>query len=371
MKKINIKGRIIGNGFSCFVYDLFKIPYASPNSVISQLDEANGEDIEIHINSGGGSVYDGYEIYNAISEYEGNVTIKIVGLAASAASYIAMARNAKLLMSPLSEMMIHNAACGAQGQHTVMSKTSEMLQVTDHTISNAYTMKSGRSEEEIRAIMEEETWLSANRCKELGLIDGIMFENDVKEPAMAPTLYNAIDDVFMSDLEGCRDIKEVEEKVIENIRKMFKSSMSSEPIKINELSGNKEENSMNLDELKAKHPDLYNQIVNETKQNATNEAVTAERERIKAINALQCPGAEKQIEEGIQNGLNAGEVAINILKANKTNGANVFSAMVEDAQNSGMGGVADVAAPQNHKTDEEVLQDEANAIASFMNGGKR
>ena len=148
MKKIDLKGRIIPQA-NKWLFNWFGIPSTSAEDISQALKEANGDDIEIYVNSQGGSVYDGYEIYNMIREYSGNVTFKIVGLAASAASFVCMA-GGKCLMSPLSQMMIHNASTSADGPHQTMDSTSNMLQITDHTIAQAYVIKSGKTENEIR-----------------------------------------------------------------------------------------------------------------------------------------------------------------------------------------------------------------------------
>lgn len=106
MAKINIKGAIVSNDHKD-IYDFFGMDATSPNDVLTALDKAKSGDVEIHISSGGGDIWAGSEIYTALKEYEGNVTVKILGLAASAASVIAMAGD-KVMMSPTAELMIHN-----------------------------------------------------------------------------------------------------------------------------------------------------------------------------------------------------------------------------------------------------------------------
>src|SRR5690625_722331 len=151
----------------------------SPKSVNEQLSNASNEDIEVIINSGGGSVFDGSEIYTAIKEHPGNVTVKIVGVAASAASVIAMAGN-KLLMSPTSQMMIHNATIRAHGDYRDMDHTSNLLKNVNQTVANAYKIKSGMSDEELLGMMDVETWLTPQQALEKKLIDEIMFEDQLQ-----------------------------------------------------------------------------------------------------------------------------------------------------------------------------------------------
>jgi len=367
VKLINIKGRIIGDG-SKWIYDWLDIPATCPKDVLSVLQNASGEDVEIHINSGGGSVYDGYEIYNAIAEYKGNVTIKIVGLAASAASFISQAPNAACYMSPLAEMMIHNSSTYAEGQHQTMDSTSQMLQVTDATIAKAYTLKSGKSDTEIRALMEAETWLTSEQAKDLGLIDGILFEAKT-EPKQSYKLYNALnldDDAILNDLEKCKTLDELKNKLNKNLDKMFKNASKNQPIVVNtvvENKNHKEEITMNLEQFKVDHADLYNQIVND--------ATTSERNRIKSINELAMPGLENIINEGVENGDSAEKVAMSIIKAQKEKGAKHLEDAKQDAIDANIGNIASTPALQ--KTEEQTKQDAVNLLvnaAESITGGR-
>ncbi len=176
--KVNIKGPIVSNS-EAWIYEWFGIEATSPNSVNKVLEKANGEDIEVEINSGGGSVFAGSEIYTTLKSYPGNVTVKIVGLAASAASVIAMAGN-KVMMSPTAQIMIHNVSSRASGDYRDMEHTAEVLRNANDTIANAYRIKTGKTQEKLLALMDHETWMTAEKAKELGFIDEIMFENDLQ-----------------------------------------------------------------------------------------------------------------------------------------------------------------------------------------------
>jgi ATP-dependent Clp protease protease subunit len=174
--KVKIKGPIIGNS-EAWIYEWFGIEATSPSMVDKAIEKANGEDLEVEINSGGGSVFAGSEIYTALKSYKGNVTVKIVGLAASAASVIAMAGK-KVMMSPTAQMMIHNVSSCAEGDYREMEHTAEILKNANDTIANAYRIKTGKTQEELLALMDKETWMTADKAKELGFVDEIMFEND-------------------------------------------------------------------------------------------------------------------------------------------------------------------------------------------------
>jgi ATP-dependent Clp protease, protease subunit len=176
MAKINIKGAIISNDDQ-WIYDWLEWDATSPRKVEQELQAANGEDLEVEINSGGGSVFDASEIYTALKEYTGKVTGKVVGIAASAASVIAMAAD-HLKMAPTAQMMIHNASIAAYGDHRDMSHMADVLKNVNQTVANAYKLKSGKSDNELLELMNAETWFTPQQALENGLIDEIMFEDN-------------------------------------------------------------------------------------------------------------------------------------------------------------------------------------------------
>lgn len=177
-KKVNVKGTIVSSDEQ-WIYDWFGIETTSPKSVNKEIANANGEDLEVDINSGGGSVFAGSEIYTALKSYNGNVTVRIVGLAASAASVIAMAGK-KVMMSPTAQMMIHNVSSRASGDYRDMEHTAGILKNANETIANAYRLKSGMSQEDLLKMMDKETWLTPQQALDYKLIDEVMFNNEVQ-----------------------------------------------------------------------------------------------------------------------------------------------------------------------------------------------
>lgn len=173
MKKINIKGPIIGNDDQ-WIYDWLELEATSPQTVASQLP-GSGEDIEVMINSGGGDVYAGSEIYTTLREYTGNVTVKIVGVAASAASVIAMAGDT-IQISPTAQMMIHNVSAVTAGDNVDHEKMSEILSGHDRSIANSYVARTEKTLDEILGLMAEETWFSAEDAVANGFADEVMFQ---------------------------------------------------------------------------------------------------------------------------------------------------------------------------------------------------
>ena len=141
-------------------------------------------DITVWINSPGGDCIAAAQIYNMLLEYKGNVTIKIDGIAASAASVVAMAGN-KVIMSPVSMLMIHNPMTMAAGDTIEMKKAISMLTEVKESIINAYELKTGMSRDKIAKLMDAETWMDANKAVELGFADEILSrESSVKPSAM-------------------------------------------------------------------------------------------------------------------------------------------------------------------------------------------
>ena len=138
-------------------------------------------DVIVWINSPGGDCIAAAQIYNMLMDYRGNVTVKIDGLAASAASVIAMA-GTEVLMSPTSLMMIHNPFTIAIGDSEEMQKAMGMLDEVKESIINAYEIKTGLPRDKLSQLMDAETWLNANKAVELKFADAIMFKSD--EPAI-------------------------------------------------------------------------------------------------------------------------------------------------------------------------------------------
>lgn len=142
-------------------------------------------DITVWINSPGGDCVAAAQIYNMLREYEGNVTVKIDGIAASAASVIAMAGD-KVLMSPVSMMMIHNPMTIAFGDSGEMQRAIDMLASVKDSIINAYELKTGLSRTKLANLMDAETWMDAGKAVELGFADSIIKRNSGVEDMEMP-----------------------------------------------------------------------------------------------------------------------------------------------------------------------------------------
>lgn len=151
----------------------------TPKLFKADLDKCQG-DISVWINSPGGDVFAAAQIYNMLMDYHHNVTVKIDGLAASAASVIAMA-GTEVQMSPVAMMMIHNPMTVAIGDSAEMQKASAMLDEVKESIMNAYEIKTGLTRTKISHLMDAESWFNAKKAVELGFADKILFSDDAEE----------------------------------------------------------------------------------------------------------------------------------------------------------------------------------------------
>ena len=154
----------------------------TPKAFREELNAGKG-DVVIWVNSPGGDCVAAAQIYNMLMDYPGNITVKIDGIAASAASVIAMA-GTQVLMSPTGLMMIHNPLTVAIGDSGEMQKAIDMLAEVKESIINAYEIKTSLTRAKLSHLMDSETWMNAKKAIELGFADDIL--TDEKLTAEVP-----------------------------------------------------------------------------------------------------------------------------------------------------------------------------------------
>ncbi|MET7437811.1 head maturation protease, ClpP-related [Streptomyces sp. NPDC005496] len=163
----------------------------TPESVIDELRQVTAPNLRVRINSPGGSVFDGVAIANAIRLHPANVTVQIDGIAASIASVIAMAGD-RVVMTPQSQMMIHDASGLCYGNAAEMEEMAELLDLQSDNVADAYAERAGGTREEWRARMQAETWYLAAEAVEAGLADEVLpARKQAEEPE--PVLANSWD----------------------------------------------------------------------------------------------------------------------------------------------------------------------------------
>lgn len=143
--------------------------------------------VTIWLNSPGGDCIAASQIYSMLMDYKDDITVKIDGIAASAASVIAMA-GTKVLMAPTALMMIHNPATSAFGDHVDMQKAIEMLEEVKESIINAYEIRTNLSHTQLSHMMDGTTWMNAKKAIELGFADGLL--EDSKAAPVAEEAYS-------------------------------------------------------------------------------------------------------------------------------------------------------------------------------------
>ena len=174
MKTVTVNGDIICNDLK-WVYDWLEYESCCPADIrkaTAELTDEN-EELKVIINSPGGDVQAGQEIYSILKDIKNPVTINVQSMAASAASMIAMAGDT-VKMSPVALLMIHNASTCTSGDYRDMQHTADVLQTVNTAIMQAYIAKTGKTEDELRDMMDRETWLTANQCLENGFADEII-----------------------------------------------------------------------------------------------------------------------------------------------------------------------------------------------------
>lgn len=151
-----------------FLYEEIGVFDLTAGDVIAMLRELKVSTLNVHINSPGGSVFDGFAIYNALNAHPATIIVHIDGIAASIASVIAMAGD-QILMAENAMMMIHCPSCGVSGFAKDLRSQADVLDKLEESIASAYSARSGMKQEDVIAAMQAETWLTAAECKAKGL----------------------------------------------------------------------------------------------------------------------------------------------------------------------------------------------------------
>lgn len=173
--------------------------------------------VTIFINSPGGDCIAASQIYAMLMDYKGDVTVKIDGIAASAASVIAMA-GTKVLMAPTGMMMVHNPATIAFGDHVDMEKAIEMLNEVKESIINAYEIKTDLPRKQLSKMMDQTTWMNAGKALELHFIDGIMEDDKKRAPQGYEFSESVTENVLMNKITAKMPMAKAKEEVVSGRR---------------------------------------------------------------------------------------------------------------------------------------------------------
>ena len=365
--KITLEGQLLDNETAA-IYRYFGLGSASPDIVtnaIKGLEE--GEELEINLNSPGGYCETGATIYTLLKEASAaghKVVINVIGQACSAATVLMC--GADVVRGSLSSYyMIHNASfTNASGKSRDMASYTQCLEQIDESIINVYEQKTGKTRDELRELLDAETWMEVNKAIELGFVDDIYTPADgIKLVASAGTLlpdnvFNLMKNEFLKakvgdDSKG--DDSEKEADIINN--------------------SNGRSKKMTLDEAMKEHPELQdevNALINSHDENqennsaVINDAVTAERKRIQDILSISGSIPDDMVQDAMfgETPCDAKELAFKALQEDSKKASNYFKNAMEDSDESKVNAIK----PTPVESDD--AKDRASALAGMINAKK-
>lgn len=316
-----------------------------PSRFVKDFSAIDTDNINIHINSPGGYVTDGITIYNIIKRSSKKITVFIDGLAASIASVIAMAGDT-IIMPENSLMMIHEVRGSIfGGSADDMQKEADLIEKMNGQIVNVYAERTGKDTADIEKMMSEETWFTGSEAVEAG------FADEISDP---------LQQVAIHDLKKYNFKNVVNYEEIKKLKNKDKAKIITE----------KESLSMNEDELKAKHPELYNSIREEAKNDGKKEGITEgaqnESNRIKAIGELRNSVNSAEIDAAILDPkATAASVAIDLVKKTNVNQANAQKNLADDGKDvADASDDIDSSAPDGGGNDEGEGAGDADSLSS-------
>lgn len=306
-------------------------------SLAQSIKQAAGDTINVRLNTPGGSVFAAQAFYSLLRASGKTINMFIDGICASAGTIISSAGD-HVYMPENTLFMIHNPMTSLYGANAdEMRETADILDKVQATIIAAYQKKTGQSEEKLKELMSKDTYLTAQEAKDLGFID------EITEPfAVAATLKDGI--LAMNGVKTDASwIKNLPTHAVNIVESSNKSQGDDHP--------------MNLEELKAKAPEVYAAALEEGKKAIDTKAIAdaaakAERERIKSIQDAANVGHESIVAQAIENGWDAGQFALAAMKADKEAGKTAFENRKNDA--AVVANVPVTAAPEANTEDDSI-----------------
>jgi ATP-dependent Clp protease, protease subunit len=359
------------NSAEIFIYGTIGTSWWEESVSASQFGrdlKALGNDIEhitVHINSTGGSVYDGLAIRSLLKNHKAYVTAIVEGLAASIASVIITGAD-KVIVALGSNIMIHNPLMSAYGEAKDLRDTADFLDKIRDSLVDVYVHKTGLERDELIAMLDAETWMSADEAVAKGFADEV--EASMEATAkMAGTV--AVFNGISMDMSKFTNIPE---RLLEMPPPNLATNKDSQQ-PVNKVIPKQEDEKMDLNKLKNDFPEVYKQVVNE--------GITLERTRIQSIDNLAIiPGFEDEIKKEILNkakyetGVTAEQASIEVnqwisnnfdrIVENKAKDEFITNVQLDANSLNDIGGAA---APQNTDTPQEERKAFASGLAGLMN----
>jgi ATP-dependent Clp protease, proteolytic subunit ClpP len=309
------------------------------------------ENITLHINSPGGSVFSAVAIANTLKNHKAKVVANIDGLAASAATIITSACDV-VRMPKNALFMIHNPITFAYGNNQDMEKTLDMLNKVKNSIIETYLYKANTDKETLSKLMNDETWMDAETAKEYGFIDEILDEEIEKEFVENKLIINSM----AFDISKFKIFKAEKTNKSQNptplnitINSTGNAENIADEIKniLNNGNNKKEEEKMTLEELKNKFPELYDQVFNEGKE----AGISKENQRMKAIDEMKISNYPDLVENAkYTEKIEANELAMKILKKQNEEKAEKLEGLKNESQNNFIPPVANNGTEEKSET---------------------
>lgn len=352
-----------------------------PSEISVQLKKFKGEPVQILFSSDGGYVSDGLAIFNLIHSYKGETTAIIIGVAASMSSYIPLAAN-KVIAKSNAVMMIHDPIMGVYGTQAEHEKIAKILGGFANMLADIYAKKTGKSIDEIRSIMQEESFFFGSEMLAAGLVDEID-EIEINSKNKDDTIIDAMIKFEMAS-NRIKTKPEDFNKIAAYLPKSANIEQSNTTVFSTPgspaFSNHSAEDRMDINQLKAEHPDVYNTVLDRGKT-AGSEALkethqaegmsigmVKERKRASEIKALALPGQETLMQELIEDGSSPADAAVKFLGAQKETLSKVSGNMKKDLQKPLASDSPENAKPPESEAKNPVVEFDA-AVEKAMAGG--
>lgn len=346
--------------------------------------------LTFRINSVGGDLFAGMAIYNRMSQLKGDTVTIVDGLAASAASVILQGGKKRKAFAG-SQIMVHGASVFVFGRYNLqeLKKLENTIEGGNKSVLEAYAARTGKDRAFLKGLMDKEEWMTGKEAMGNGFVDEIIETEGVKLAASADGKMVMSNGIWMS-MEGfantpqgiiqTEEAPNIPEGAIMQIERVATAPMAgAEVIEQKQGTGGQEE-TMDLLELKKKHPELVQQIKDEAGQEARAagteaqikaEAVREERERLRQIAEIENQIADKGLVDAAKFGekpMSAQELAFAAMKRQQAAGAQFLGAIMDDAASSGAEGVLTAPNAGGKTQEEQELEDIANGAKMIAAG---
>ncbi len=361
--KIEVKGQLMSNNIAQ-VYHYFGWDACCPKDISAKLREAAGDEVILEINSPGGYCSAGYEMYTLLMDYEGKVTAHVIE-AASAASLLVCAAD-EALASDTCIFMIHNTQSSTSGDYRDMQASADALKEFNAGIINAYVRKTGKTREELQALMDNETYMSAQTAIENGFIDGYLFGSPDGQgiEGTADVQGRAVLQAVNSAFPVITDEKAKEIMVLLKMQETSLKTGSEINSTVNNT-GKGDKTNMTLEEMYTEHPELRDEVAAIVKD-AETKGADIERGRLEALDKIAHNVAGDALEEAKygNNRIDARELAYQAMLKDRQMAKNYMDEAVEDSASSGVENVG-AGLPGEEQADE------SDSMSAYINAMKK